>query len=200
MRYEVKALRGEDEFDGICTGCRGYGRRHEPGTGAGLFGHLDQAESGLAGVAQARHQQISAGPVQSGVLALLEAGLSLMESLEALAEKEQQPEIRKTLAQIIASLYEGHTFSYALQHSPANFPLLYVATVRACEKTGALPEALSRYVAYQSQMDAVKRQVVSASIYPLLLAAVGGLVTLFLMVYVVPRFSHIYADIAVTCP
>ena len=77
---------------------------------------------------------------------------------------------------------------------------MYVATVRACEKTGALPEALSRYVAYQSQMDAVKRQVVSASIYPLLLAGVGGLVTLFLMVYVVPRFSHIYADIGGNLP
>ena len=101
---------------------------------------------------------------------------------------------------MIASLYEGHTFSYALQHSPANFPLLYVATVRASEKTGDLPEALARYVAYQSQMDAVRRQVVSASIYPLLLTGVGALVTLFLMVYVVPRFSHIYADIGGDLP
>ncbi|MDP1928221.1 MAG: type II secretion system F family protein [Thiobacillus sp.] len=134
------------------------------------------------------------------LLALLEAGLSLMESLEALAEKEQQPEIRKTLAQLIASLYEGHPFSHALQHAQANFPLLYVASVRASEKTGALPEALSRYIAYQSQMDAVKRQVISASIYPLLLAGVGGLVTLFLMVYVVPRFSHLYADIGGDMP
>ena len=47
-------------------------------------------------------------------------------------------------------------FSHALQHSPANFPPLYVATVRASERTGDLPEALSRYVAYQSQMDAVQ--------------------------------------------
>ena len=73
-------------------------------------------------------------------------------------------------------------------------------SVRASEKTGALPEALSRYIAYQSQMDGVRRQVVSASIYPLLLAVVGGLVTLFLMVYVVPRFSHIYADIGGDLP
>jgi general secretion pathway protein F len=134
------------------------------------------------------------------LLALLEAGLSLVESLETLAEKEERPAIRKTLSQIVGSLYEGHPFSHALQHSHAKFPPLYVATVRACERTGALPEALSRYVAYQSQMEAVKRQVVSASIYPLLLAAVGSLVTLFLLVYVVPRFSHIYADIGGDLP
>jgi general secretion pathway protein F len=72
--------------------------------------------------------------------------------------------------------------------------------VRASEKTGGLPEALSRYVAYQMQMDSVRRQVVSASIYPILLAGVGALVTLFLMLYVVPRFSHIYADIGGELP
>ena len=134
------------------------------------------------------------------LLALLQAGLALVEALETLTEKEQRPEVRQTLTRIIASLYEGHAFSHALQHSPANFPPLYVATVRASERTGDLPEALSRYVAYQSQMDTVKRQVVSASIYPLLLLTVGGLVTLFLMVYVVPRFSHIYADIGTDLP
>ena len=75
-----------------------------------------------------------------------------------------------------------------------------MATVRASEKTGALPEALARYITYQSQMDGVRRQVVSASIYPVLLAGVGGLVTMFLMLYVVPRFSHIYADIGGDLP
>jgi general secretion pathway protein F len=134
------------------------------------------------------------------LLALLEAGLPLLEALEALAEKEQQPETRKALEHIIASLNEGHALSHALQHSPSGFPPLYVATVRASEKTGGLPEALSRYIGYQSQMDAVRRQVVSASIYPLLLAGVGLLVTLFLMAYVVPRFSHIYGELGGDLP
>ncbi len=134
------------------------------------------------------------------LLALLDAGLALVEALETLAEKEDRPEVKKTLTQIIACLYEGHPLSYALQHSAANFPPLYIATVRASEKTGALSEALSRFVAYQSQMDGVKRQVVSASIYPILLAVVGGLVTLFMLAYVVPRFSRIYADMGGDLP
>ncbi|MCD6043572.1 MAG: Type secretion system domain protein, partial [Burkholderiales bacterium] len=54
--------------------------------------------------------------------------------------------------------------------------------------------ALSRYVAYAAQVDAVRRRVVHASIYPALLTVVGGMVALFLLLYVVPRFAHIYQE------
>lgn len=200
MLYQIKALRGEDQLTAFALDAVDT---NDAACQVQAQGYTVIAINPKAGWPVWRKPGTGRFPLvlfSQELLALLEAGLSLMESLEALAEKEQQSEIRKTLAQIIASLYEGHTFSDALQHSSANFPLLYVATVRACEKTGALPEALSRYVAYQSQMDAVKRQVVSASIYPLLLAGVGGLVTLFLMVYVVPRFSQIYAGIGGDLP
>lgn len=200
MRFEIKALRGEGELTALALDAA------DAGDAASQV--RDQGYTVIAVKAKAdwlvwRRSGMGRFPLilfSQELLALLEAGLSLVESLETLAAKEQQAEIRKTLTQIVASLYEGHTLSHALQHSPANFPLLYVATVRASEKTGALPEALSRYVAYQSQMEAVKRQVVSASIYPLLLAGVGSLVTVFLMAYVVPRFSHIYADIGGDLP
>lgn len=134
------------------------------------------------------------------LVALLEAGLSLIEAIEALAEKEDQPDTKKTLTQIISFLYEGHPLSYALEQSPRDFPMLYVATVRSSEKTGSLAEVLSRYVVYQSQMEDIKRKVITASIYPVILAAVGGLVMLFLMVFVVPRFSRIYADLGTDLP
>jgi len=104
------------------------------------------------------------------------------------------------LQQIIAHLYEGRTLSYALQSFPAVFPPLYVSTVRASEKTGDLSEALTRYIDYQTQVDVVRKKVVSASIYPLLLIGAGGLVTLFLMAYVVPRFSRIYEDMGTDLP
>jgi len=134
------------------------------------------------------------------LLALLTAGLTLMESLETLAEKEHRDESRKILEQIIARLYEGHPFSYALQQFPDHFPSLYVANIKASEKTGNIPESLERFIAYQLQLDLVKRHVISASIYPLLLLFVGLLVTLFLLAYVVPRFSRIYAEINADLP
>ena len=200
MRYEVKALRGDGELMAFALDAMDAG---DAAGQAQVQGYTVIAVKAKADWPVWRKPGVGRFPLilfSQELLALLEAGLSLVESLETLAEKEQQTDIRKTLTQIVSSLYEGQPFSHALQHSPANFPLLYVATVRASEKTGALPEALSRYVAYQSQMEAVKRQVVSASIYPLLLAGVGSLVTVFLMVYVVPRFSHIYADIGGDLP
>lgn len=134
------------------------------------------------------------------LLALLDAGLSLVESLEALAEKEPRPEIKKTLTQLISRLYEGQSLSSALEGSAAKFPALFVATVRASEKTGSLQQVLSRYIVYQSQLEQVRGKVISALIYPLLLALVGVLVMLFLMIYVVPRFSRIYADMGSNLP
>lgn len=134
------------------------------------------------------------------LLALLKAGLALVESVQTLAEKEHRPETRKLIDEVIARLYEGRTFSQALEQFPDAFPPLYVASVRAAERTGDLPEALSRYIAYQAQIDVVRKKLVSASIYPVLLIAVGGLVTMFLLGYVVPRFSHIYDDLGGELP
>jgi general secretion pathway protein F len=101
---------------------------------------------------------------------------------------------------VIARLYEGQAFSSALRQHPEAFPPLYVAGVRASERTGDLEKALARYVQYQSQLDVIRKRLISASIYPLLLMGVGLLVTLFLMGYVVPKFSHIYEDIGRDIP
>jgi general secretion pathway protein F len=134
------------------------------------------------------------------LLALIDAGLTLTDAVETLAEKEDRSDNAKILKQVLGQLYEGRTLSAALQSLPAAFPPLYVATVRASEKTGGLSEALSRFVAYQAQMDVVRKKIVSASIYPLLLMGVGLLVTMFLMGYVVPRFSRIYEGIGTQLP
>jgi general secretion pathway protein F len=74
------------------------------------------------------------------------------------------------------------------------FSPLYVATVRAAEKTSDLAPALSRYVAYQTQLEAIRKRAVNAAIYPMILIAAGALVSLFLLLYVVPRFGKIYED------
>jgi general secretion pathway protein F len=134
------------------------------------------------------------------LLALLDAGLSLVEALEVLAEKERHSGARKVFDSIVARLYEGQTLSASLQDFPNVFPPLYVATVRASEKTGGLSEALARFVAYQSQLDFVRKKIVAASIYPVLLMVVGGLVVLFLMSYVVPKFSVIYEGSGASLP
>lgn len=125
--------------------------------------------------------------------ALLAAGLNLVEALETLAEKERG-EAARVLERVLGEVRQGRTLSRALEPMPREFPALFVATVRASERSGDLPEALRRFIAYQQQMELVRKKVVSASIYPVLLVIAGLLVTLFLLGYVVPKFSHIYAD------
>jgi len=126
------------------------------------------------------------------LLALLEAGLNLTEALATLAAKERQPLARTVLGQVLQALREGRNFSEVLAALPQHFPEVYAATVRASERTGDLPQALARYIAYQVQFDTLRKKLASAAIYPLMLLAVGGFVTLFLLGYVVPRFSVVY--------
>ncbi|MFZ2268596.1 MAG: type II secretion system F family protein [Azonexus sp.] len=134
------------------------------------------------------------------LLMLLEAGLSVVDAIETLKEKESKVQRQHLLAKLVGYLYEGQSLSQAMQQFPAVFPPLYIATVRASEKTGDLPEALARYVAYQAQLDVVRKKIVSAAIYPLLLAGVGSLVIIFLLSYVVPRFSRIFEDMGGEIP
>lgn len=126
------------------------------------------------------------------LLALLAAGLNLVEAIETLAVKDEKNGSKAVLDTLLNALYQGQTFSAALEQQTNAFPMLYVATVRASEKTGDLPESLARYIAYEEQLTVLKKKIVSASIYPVLLMGVGGLVILFLLGFVVPKFSSIY--------
>ena len=128
------------------------------------------------------------------LLSLMEAGLTLVEAIDGLAEKESASANRITLDHLRKQLHEGRTLSRAMTGLPEVFPSLFVATVRATERTGDLPDALRRYIAYQAQLELVRKKIVSASIYPVLLMLAGGLVMLFLLGYVVPKFSHVYED------
>ena len=134
------------------------------------------------------------------LVSLLDAGLSLVESIEALTEKEVNAAVRRPLEQILARLYEGQTLGAALAEHPTTFSYLYVATVRASERTGSLREALTRFITYQQQIDSLRKTLINASIYPAVLLAAGILVTLFLMGYVVPRFSSIYEQLGSDLP
>ncbi|MFW0758067.1 type II secretion system F family protein [Pseudomonas sp. H11T01] len=131
---------------------------------------------------------------------LLNAGLALIDALESLAEKETAPQARKTLSELVRLLYEGKSFSQALSQLPEVFPPLYIALVQSSEKTGNVSEALGRYVVYQQRMNEVRQKIVSASIYPVLLLIVGSGVVLFLMGYVVPRFSLVFEGLGSNLP
>ncbi|MFT4174129.1 MAG: type II secretion system F family protein [Rhodocyclaceae bacterium] len=128
------------------------------------------------------------------LLALLEAGLSLVEGLEALIEKESNETSRAIMDALIARMREGLRFSDSVAQQPEHFPPLFIGIVKAAERTSDLPQALARYVDYQTRVEQVRSRIVSALIYPSVLFTVGGMVALFLMGYVVPKFAAVYKD------
>ncbi len=128
------------------------------------------------------------------LIALLEAGLSLVETVETLRDKSRDGLNRTVLAQIVSALYEGEPLSRALERQPAHFPPLYVATVASAEQTGHLAEALKRYHHYDARLSVVRKKVVSSMVYPSIVIATGALIVLFLAFYVIPKFSQVFAS------
>jgi general secretion pathway protein F len=128
------------------------------------------------------------------LIALLEAGLSLVETIETLRDKSKQGINRTVLQTIVDALYEGQPLSKALERHPDEFPPLYVATVSSAERTGHLAEALKRYHHYDARLDVVRKKVVSAMVYPSIVIATGALIILFLAFYVIPKFSQVFAS------
>jgi general secretion pathway protein F len=197
VRYQVKALDSTRNVSVLAVDAidAGDARRQLTERGMRVISVARDLQPGFA-----RRRRFPIVIFSEQLIALLEAGLSLVEAIDALTEKESNTSMRRSLEQIRARLFEGRTLSFALEELPETFPPLYVATVRASEKTGAVREALGRYVVYQQQLDVLRKKVVSASIYPAVLCGAGGLVTLFLLVYVVPSFSSIYSDLGSDIP
>jgi general secretion pathway protein F len=199
MLYEVRALRGK-EFISLRLEATSepMAISQAQAQGYAVFSTQPLTSNWLTGLMVRKNFPLVL--FSQELLTLIEAGLNLLEALEALAEKEYRPEIRQVLQGVLRALNEGQTVSLAMGSFPAAFPELYVAALRASEKTGGVAESLRRYIAYQSQVDQVKKKVISSSIYPAILILAGGLVTLFLMVYVVPRFAHIYEEVGGNLP
>jgi len=123
---------------------------------------------------------------------LIESGLQLQESLEVLLKKESKSQNKFIIFQVAQSVREGRSFSDALEKFSKLFPVILIGTIRASETTGNLIEALKRFILYQEQINVIRKKIISASLYPMVVLSVGFLVIIFLLAFVVPRFSKIY--------
>lgn len=121
--------------------------------------------------------------------ALLQAGLGMLEALDALADRNPSATQRSQISGVAERVRQGLPLSEAMGRQAGVFPPLLLATVGASERTGDLPEALARFAEHQHRLRSLRDKVVGAAIYPLLLLLVGGLVVLFLLTFVVPRFA-----------
>lgn len=125
---------------------------------------------------------------------LLRAGMTAVEAIETLAAGHQDGSRAPVHDALLASLRQGQSLSRAMAGCGA-FPEVLIAGVTASERTSTLPEALDDYLRYDEMLERLRRQAASAAIYPSLVIGLGVAITIFLLVYVIPRFFRMYGDL-----
>lgn len=125
---------------------------------------------------------------------LLRAGMTAVEAIETLALDQQDPGRRKMHEALLKGIHEGAPLSRAMK-SLGVFPEVLVAGVTASERTSTLADALCEYLRYDEMLQRLRRQAVSAALYPVLVVTLGLGISLFLLGYVIPRFSRMYGDL-----
>lgn len=131
---------------------------------------------------------------------LLEAGLPLDRALQMLADLSENARLRELLGAVRDEVRGGAALSKALGGRRAAFSRFYISMVRAGEAGGALAEALERLARHMERARELRESIVSALIYPVILAAAAGLSILILMLFVVPQFEQIFAQAGGTLP
>lgn len=194
MQFELKVISSQQDISMLVLSAGSMLEAINQAKNQGYIVLAAKEQSGNSSMLRKRSSKFPLLLFSHELLSLLNAGLSLIDAMETLREKEHRPHVKIVLNQIVGALYEGLTLSGSLEKSQNIFPPLYIALIRSSEKTGNLAEALQRYVDYQLQVDFVRKKVISASIYPAILVMVGTLVIMFLMLYVVPKFSVIYEN------
>jgi type II secretory pathway component PulF len=125
--------------------------------------------------------------VTRAMAALLPAGMPLAQALNA-ASGVTSGEVHTALMEVKARVERGETFSSALAAYPRLFSPLYVGVVRAGEKSGDLDSAFTRLATQLERDEQLRGRVLSAAIYPILLAVAGTVAVTVLLFFVLPRF------------
>jgi type IV pilus assembly protein PilC len=125
---------------------------------------------------------------------LIDAGLPLLRGLTVLGKQEPDPVLKKTIGQLAEAVQSGGTFSDGLTSHPKIFNKLYVNMVKAGELGGVLEVVLNRLAEFQEKAQKVKGKVQSAMMYPAIVMVIAIIIMGFLLVFIVPKFEQIFAD------
>jgi type IV pilus assembly protein PilC len=131
---------------------------------------------------------------------MIDAGLAMVQSLQALAEQTTNKVMRDVIRDICTRVEGGDSFSEALQKHPKAFSRLYVCMVAAGEKGGLLAEILARLAVYLENAARLRKKVKSAMMYPTVVSIVAVLITIFLLIKVVPVFGEIFKSFGASLP
>jgi type IV pilus assembly protein PilC len=124
---------------------------------------------------------------------MIETGVTLSEALESIASQSHKPNVKQVVGDLFRHVQGGDSFSSALARHPRSFPRLFVALVAASERSGLMARLLARAVAYLRDEQDTLRRVRGALTYPAIMLLFAISTTCFLMTFVLPKFTAIYA-------
>ncbi|MHC4662580.1 MAG: type II secretion system F family protein [Planctomycetota bacterium] len=131
---------------------------------------------------------------------MISAGIPLLEGLEILAEQAEDPGFKHVLMAIVDSVRSGSDLSQSLAQHPKVFEDIYINMIKAGEASGQLDEILNRLSEYMEAAEKLKREIKSAMTYPVVSLVLILGITIFLLVFIVPRFAEIFRSLNAKLP
>jgi len=124
---------------------------------------------------------------------MVKAGIALPDAMESIAVQVESKKFKKIIFDLKNRIEAGESFSQALARYPDVFGQLYINMIAAAEMSGSLSKMLRKLVDYTDQELQTRSQVVGAMVYPAIIAFMAVSCTTFLLVFVLPRFTQIFA-------
>jgi len=153
-----------------------------------------------AGLQRIKSFRVEFGPSRKDILhftnqlaVMVRAGISLQDSLGSIAEQSDSQKFRAVVNDVRNRIEAGQSFSQALAEHSQVFSNLYINMVAAAEVSGSLSDMLQKLAEYLDQEAETRSQVRGAMVYPIIIAVMAVSVTIFLLCFVLPRFTAIFA-------
>ena len=131
---------------------------------------------------------------------MFSAGLTLERAIQALAVEEKHKKFKKILTEVGSSIRKGLNLSESLARHPGVFNNLFVAMTKAGEVSGNLNEILDQLASYLENLDDTRRKVKGAMTYPIFMVIFLGCMVLAMLVWIIPKFSEVYAQLGASLP
>jgi len=156
------------------------------------------AKKGLFLAGRVKHKQLTQFTQQLSVL--MDAGLPIVRSLKILGNQQKPGLLKNIVIEVSEDVETGSSFSEALAKHPKTFDKLYVNMVKAGEAGGVLDVILQRLASFMERMEALKRKIIGASIYPAVVITIAVAVVLAIMTFIVPKFQEVFKQVKVPMP
>lgn len=145
---------------------------------------------GLALGARVTRQEVIYATSQLAIM--VDTGITLSDALDGIVQQEKNPALRKVLAELKDAVGAGEDFSTALAKHPKLFDRTYTSLVKASEATGTLGSMLDRIAGYLRKQVETRAKVRAAMAYPTVMLVLAIGVTIFLLTYILPKFTPLF--------